>query len=115
MDYCVSVRSPWILGEAGATMRCKSDAMLSANIQEVEISHDCPVVEPLTEQRGCSIASQNIGGQIGGLSRRGVLWELKIIDDAINDLRLRQLDLATDLILDVDAKVIFDVSLVLDF
>ena len=57
MDYCVSVLSPWILGEAGATMRCKSDAMLSANIQEVEISHDCPVVEPLTEQRGCSVAS----------------------------------------------------------
>ena len=49
---------------------------------------------------------------MGFFSRRGVLGELYIIDDAINDLRLRQLYLTIFLLLDIDAKVILYVSLV---
>ena len=83
-----------------------------ALLQEVELSHNCPVVEPLIKERGCSVASNNPGGQYGLFSRRGVLGELYIIDDAINDLRLRQLYLTIFLLLDIDAKVILYVSLV---
>ena len=44
----------------------------------------------------------------------GILGELNIIDNSINDLRLRQIDLAIALLLDVDAKVILNVSFVLN-
>ena len=44
----------------------------------------------------------------------GILGELNIIDNYINDLRLRQIDLAIALLLDVDAKVILNFSFVLN-
>ena len=46
--------------------------------------------------------------------RRGVIGELDIIDDIINDFRLHRLNLAIALLLDVDTKVILDVYLVLN-
>ena len=46
------------------------------------------------------------------MSRRGVLGELDVIDDDVNDLSLCYLDICFVLILNVDAKVIPYVALV---
>ena len=59
-----------------------------ALLVEVELSHDCLVVELLVKQRGGSVATQDLGGQSGSLSRRGFLGEMEFIDDVINGLRL---------------------------
>ena len=48
------------------------------------------------------------------MSRNGVLGDMEIIDNYVNDLRLRQLDLAIVLLLDVDSRIILDVSLALN-
>ena len=45
------------------------------------------------------------------MSRCGFLGELDIIDKDINDLRLRQLDITISLLLDVNTKVILNISL----
>ena len=48
------------------------------------------------------------------MSRHGVLGDMEIIDNYVNDLRLRQLDLAIVLLLDVDSRLILDVFLALN-
>ena len=48
------------------------------------------------------------------MSRRGVIGELEIIDNAINDLRLHQIDLTIVLLLNIDNKLILNVSHVLN-
>ena len=48
------------------------------------------------------------------MSRNGVLGDMEIIDNYVNDLRLRQLDLAIVLLLDVDSRLILDVFLALN-
>ena len=50
--------------------------------------------------------------KIGSMARRGVLRKLDVVDDAVDDFRLGQLDLAVVLLLDIDTQVILDVSLV---
>ena len=39
------------------------------------------------EEGGC-VPTHDLGGKIGSMSRRGVLGELDVIDDDVNDLRL---------------------------
>ena len=46
------------------------------------------VVEALVKQRRGSVATQDLGGNRGILSRRGVIGDLDVIDDDVNDLRL---------------------------
>ena len=46
--------------------------------------------------------------------RRGVLWDLDVVDDAVDDLRPFQLDFSVVLLLEVDAQVILYVALVFD-
>ena len=48
------------------------------------------------------------------MSRCNVLGELDIIDNAINDLRLRKFDPTIVLIPNIDAKVILNLPLVLN-
>ena len=57
-----------------------------ALLVEVELSHDCLVVELLVKQRGGSVATQDLGGQSGSLSRRGLL---EVVIDLIDVLGAR--------------------------
>ena len=76
------------MGEAGALMRHIDDVGPSGLLEKVELYHDFSVFEALVKRRGCSVVTQDLGGQIGILLRRGVLGELDVIDYAVNDLRL---------------------------
>ena len=69
-------------------MRRIGDVGPSTLLGEVDLSHDGLVVEALVERRGGSVAAQYLRGKSGSLSRRGVLGELDIIDDDVDDLRL---------------------------
>ena len=108
------MRLPRILIEAGALLRPIGDVGPSALIEEVELSHDGTVVEALIKRREGGVAAQNLCGQSRSLSRRGVIRNLDIVDDDVNDLRLGQLDLALVLILYVESQVILYVDLVFD-
>ena len=46
--------------------------------------------------------------------RRSVLRKLDVVDNAVDYLRLGQLDIYVVLLLDVDAQLILDVALVFD-
>ena len=95
-------------------MHCVGGVRFDALLQEVELSHDCYVVETLVKRMSCSVATDNPGGQICSLSRHGVLEELYILDNDINDMQLSQFGITIVLLLDIDAQVILDVSLVLN-
>ena len=71
----------------------------SALLKEVELSHDGSVFETLAKRRGGGVAAQDLCEQSGSLSRRGVLRYLEVVYDAVNYLRLRQLDIDVVLIL----------------
>ena len=75
--------------ELGALMRCIGNFGSAVLIKLVQLSHDCQVVELLVERSGGSVATKDLGGQSGSLLRRGVLGELDVIDDAVNDLGSR--------------------------
>ena len=103
-----------ILGEVDAMILCIGDVCTSAILKEVKLSHYGTVVEALVERRGGGVAVQNICGQSGSLAGRGVLQDLYVIDDTVDDLRLGQIDITVVLLLNVDAQVILCVSLVFD-
>ena len=86
----------------------------SGLLNEVELSHDVSIIEALAERRGGDITAQDLRGQSGSLSRRGVLLDLDVVDNAVDDLRLCQIDLAIVIFLDVDSQVTLYVDLVLD-
>ena len=46
------------------------------------------IVEALVKSRGGGFAAQDICGQSRSLPRRGVLGDLDVVDDAVDDLRL---------------------------
>ena len=85
-----------------------------ALIQGVDLYHEFPAVETLIKQRSRSVSTDNPGRKSRIISRRIILGDLDFIDNSINDLRLHQIDLAIYFLLDVDAKVILNVFLVLD-
>ena len=82
------MRLPQIPRKAGALMLCIGDVGPSDLLKEVDLSHDVTIVEALFERRGGSVAAPNLRGQSGSLARRGVLWNLDVVDDAVDDLRL---------------------------
>ena len=57
---------------------------------------------------------QNLRRKIWSLVRRSVLRKLDVVDNAVDYLRLGQLDIYVVLLLDVDAQLILDVALVFD-
>ena len=92
-------------------IRCVGSVRPGAFLLEVGISQDCSAFETLIKHRRCSVATKNSGGKSWSLSRRGVIGEMNIVNNAINDMWLRQFDIIIVLILDIDTKVIFNVSL----
>ena len=89
VDYSVSMGRSRILREAGALMRRVGNIWYGDILQEVELSHDCSIVEALVKRRSGSVTTKNFGGQGWRLSWRGVLGEMDSIDDDINDMCLR--------------------------
>ena len=95
-------------------MCCIGDVGLSALLKEIEIFHDSTITEGLVKRSEGGVATQNLCGQSGSLVSRGVLWKLDVVDDAVDDLILGQIDLAVALLLDVGSQVILYVALVFD-
>ena len=63
-------------------MRHIGDVGSGALLQEVEISHDCSVVETIVKLRSCSVATKNISGQVLSLCWGAVflgIWTSLII------------------------------------
>ena len=69
-------------------MRHVGNVGSGAILQEVDLSHNCSVVEMLVKQRSFRVATKNIGGQGRSQSGLDIIGELEIIDNVINDLRL---------------------------
>ena len=69
------------------------------------------IVEALAERRGGGFAAKDLRGHRGSLLRRGVFGDLDVVDDAVDDLRLCQIDIDVVLLLGVYAQVILYVAL----
>ena len=86
--YRVPVRCPRNLGEVSALMRRIVDVGTSALVEEVELFHNCSIVEVLIKRIRGSVVMHDLGGQSESLSRRSIIGELDVIYDAVNYLRL---------------------------